>query len=397
MSAALGAPIRVPLGALCLDPNNPRLGAAARAAYDAPASALDAAEQERLEAEMERAHPDLEELERAISGMGWTPIDPMLAWEPPAHPGRYLVLEGNSRLCALRRLHRRCRELEARGEGRARPRLEALRAVVAATETLDVIPVVAADARELGAVLPRLLGVRHITHARQWRPSALNRYIHGLYAQAHAEARGGPLTLEEPLLRDVGARVCLASWRVRRAVQAVTMQADFELRYRDALPSPAAFDDADQAWFLALLEPGHARTRLGIADDHLALPPKAADVLFRWAFAHPREDGRNVWRSPSDVKMWNRIARFDARHGTRLAAGLDPDTPAAARRMASVEAEYVAWKARKSPAETLRELLRTLREVDVGTLEDEREELRGLVDELARVAAEYRRLLDALE
>ncbi|MCL4819438.1 MAG: hypothetical protein KJ067_09865 [Vicinamibacteria bacterium] len=397
MSAALGAPIRVALDALCLDPNNPRLGAAARPAYDAPASALEAGEQRRLEAEMERAHPDLEGLERAISGMGWTPVDPMLVWEPPTHPGRYLVLEGNSRLCALRRLHRRARELEARADGRVRPRLEALRAVAAATGQLDVIPVVARDARELGEVLPRLLGVRHITHARQWRPAALHRYIHGLYARAHAEARGGPLTLEESLLRGVGGQVCLATWRVRRAVQAVTMQADFERRYRDALPPGTTFDDADQAWFLALLEPGHARTRLGIADDHLALPAATADVLFHWAFAHPRESGRNVWRSPSDVKLWNRIARFDARHGTRIADGLDPQLPGGVRTMAQLEAEFAACKARKSPADTLRELLRTLREVNVGTLEGEREELRGLVDELARVAAEYRRLLDALE
>ncbi|MCM2257472.1 MAG: hypothetical protein NDJ94_17690 [Vicinamibacteria bacterium] len=426
MSTPLGAPLRVALGALHLDPNNPRLGAAARPGYDTPGPAMEAVEQERLEAAMARAHPDLDELERAIVGMGWTPVDPMLVWEPPTQPGRFFVLEGNSRLCALRRLHRRLGEMEARdGVPRGgRARLEALRAVVAATEQLDVVPVAARDAAELGRTLPRLLGVRHITHARQWRPAALHRYIHGLYVQAFAEDRGGPLALEEPVLRAVGTKVCLASWRVRRAVQAVTMQAAFEARFGASLPdgfrrrdepgagpvgatsrtdappppNPAgvAFEEADQAWFLALLEPGHARARFGIADRDLELGTEAADVLFAWAFSRPRGSGRNVWRSPGDVKLWNRIAKFDARHGTRLAAEQDVAAPALARPMAALEAEFFTRKAQKSPLETLRSLLRTLREVNVGTLEGEREELRRLVDELAQVSAEYRRLLDAL-
>lgn len=398
MSAPLGAPLRVALGALHLDPNNPRLGAAARAGYDAPGPAMEAAEQERLEAAMARAHPDLDELERAIVGMGWTPVDPMLVWEPPTQAGRFFVLEGNSRLCALRRLHRKLREIEAReGAPRGgRVRLEALLAVVAATEQLDVVPVAARDAAELGRTLPRLLGVRHITHARQWRPAALHRYIHGLYVQAFAEDRGGPLALEEPVLRAVGAKVCLASWRVRRAVQAVTMQAAFEARFRAALPAGVELEEADQAWFLALLEPGHARSRFGIADRDLELGAEAADVLFAWAFSRPRGSGRNVWRNPGDVKLWNRIARFDARHGTRLAAEQDVAAPARARPMAALEAEFFTRKAQKSPLETLRSLLRTLREVNVGTLEGEREELRRLIDEVAQVSAEYRRLLDAL-
>ena len=78
--------------------------------------------------------------------------------------------------------------------------------VIDATAELEVLPVAAPSAAELARTLPRLLGVRHISHAQQWKPQATNVYIYSLYRQLFHETYGPEekLRLEEALLRETG-------------------------------------------------------------------------------------------------------------------------------------------------------------------------------------------------
>src|SRR6185437_13563870 len=68
-------------------------------------------------------------------------------------------------------------DLGSRGSARQ------LEAIVADTDELLVYPVNAGTAEELQVILPRLLGVRHITHAQQWKPLPQSLYILALYEQ----------------------------------------------------------------------------------------------------------------------------------------------------------------------------------------------------------------------
>jgi hypothetical protein len=61
-------------------------------------------------------------------------------------------------------------------KGARRP-VARLSSVIDQTRELDVMPVAAPTAAELARRLPRLLGVRHISHAQQWKPQATNVYI----------------------------------------------------------------------------------------------------------------------------------------------------------------------------------------------------------------------------
>ena len=96
----------------------------------------------------------------------------------------------------------------------------------------------AASIEELEEKLPRLLGVRHITHARQWGPYATNLYITSLYERLFRERHGedDPLRLEQDLIAQVAAMVSLGDTKTRRNIQAALSFGHFKRGYEDLLP-----------------------------------------------------------------------------------------------------------------------------------------------------------------
>jgi hypothetical protein len=415
MPVGLRDPIKVSLDRLFLDPNNPRLAREDRPGYADPSAFFVESVQTELEQEIRRRYR-VSGLMGSILGMGWTPIDSILVWEPPATPGRYLVVEGNTRTVALRNIRRNYERERARlARARDRRQLdpthfleqEALVArydrVIAATDEIEVFPVGARDAAELGAQLPRLLGVRHIAHAQQWKPYATNLYICSLYRQHFHAAHGdGPLRLDDGVLREVAGLVSLSLWKVRRAVQVVTAFGHFKETYAERLPAGESFSDQDQAYFQRLLEPGYARQRFGFREDDLWLRSDMEEVLFEWAFAKPRGDGysvenRNVFRNADDIGLWTRIGRYDDQHKSTLALQLDPERPERARPMAELELEYLAHRNDHSALETIQTLLATLKRVEVETLRARRAEIRPAIDEMLRLGQDYQAILSAID
>src|SRR5262249_7928389 len=143
-----------------------------------------------LKTGIEDMYEELPTLEESILTQGWTPVDAILVWELPKKSGKYVVLEGNTRVTVLRRIREDFKALdeeytkklkrpdvnkEAFAELKEKRSLYAR--AISATERLNVRPIRAKSEAELNEALPRILGVRHISHAREWKPYATNMYL----------------------------------------------------------------------------------------------------------------------------------------------------------------------------------------------------------------------------
>ncbi|MDE2668240.1 MAG: hypothetical protein OXI51_01125 [Chloroflexota bacterium] len=158
----------VPLDALKLDPENPRLPRDADWAT-APES--------QMLREFARRY-NLIELARSIADKGFTPrhAEALLVVEDQANRGSYVVIEGNRRFATLKLL------LSAalrRGAGLAGGEWDDL-AEQAADKVLDPVPVIVYPTRD---ALDDYLGFRHITGPTPWRPEAKARFIAKLLAE----------------------------------------------------------------------------------------------------------------------------------------------------------------------------------------------------------------------
>jgi hypothetical protein len=414
MSIDLKPPIKVSLDRLYLDPNNPRLAARERPGYDKPARLFDEKLQERLEARLRETYKGVRALSRSIVSMGWVPVDPMLVWEHPRKKGHFVVLEGNTRTTVLRGIRRdlaRERSRLARAKRNAfvdpqavreqQEKVERYERVVQATQELEVLPVSAKGPDELAQSLPRLLGVRHLSHAQKWRPYATNLYVFSVYRQLYEETSGTQgLRLDDALLHQCAELVSLSAWKVRRSVQAVLGFNHFRSQYEDRLPEGERMSDDDQSYFLALLDPGHPREEFGYRDDTLWLQPEKEEVLFRWTFARPRRGpapNKNVFRSADDIRLWARLSRYDERHHTRFARALDVARPDKARTMAEIELDFMAHRAQQSPLETMQSLVKTLKETEVETVRAHHHQIRPVIEEMVALGNDYLRMLDAIE
>jgi len=413
MGRLLKAPITVALDQLYLDPNNPRLARDQRPGYADPTGFFAEDVQAKLERQIRNRYR-LGGLLKAILGMGWLPVDALLVWEPPQAPGRYLVVEGNTRVVALRTIRRnlereRTRLLQARALDdvaqirEASDRVGRHERVVEASTQLQVSPVEADSPAELAETVPPLLGVRHLAHAQEWGPWAINFYLLSLYRQLWADTHAGAaVRLDDALLAQIATTAAMSTTKTRWCIQTATAFLAFRARFQERLTEGQAMVDDDQAYFGRLLEPGYPRERFQIRDDELTLAPAMEEALFRWVFSRPRRsaDGSanpNVLRGPDDIRLWDRLARYDAQHETTFAQGLDPERPEQARPIAELEIEYLAHRCQQSPIDTLRELIGKLKRVDVGMLRERREEIGPLVEEVSQLSRDLHAMLAAVD
>jgi len=410
VSTLLESPITVSLDQLFLDPNNPRLAREQRPGYGNPEEFLTAAAQAELQQHI-RHRFRVSGLVSTILSVGWLPVDPILVWQLPGQEGRYLVVEGNTRVVALRTIRRTFEEEtvrllraqergDARGETQARERLKRHEPVVQASEKIEVHRVKAKDAAEIAERLPRLLGVRHLSHAQNWRASAVNLYLLALYREAWADVYGdAPLRLDDDLLARVSQSTSVSVWRARRGVQTAAAFLHFKERFAERMPPGEALLEDDQNFLTKLLEPGHARDVFGVGERDMELRPEMEEVLFAWAFRLPRhgDHNHNVFRSPDDIALWNRLARYDEEHSTGFGGWLDPERPEMARPVGEIELEYLTHRGHQSPIDAVRALLDTLRRVQVDTLRSRRDELRPLIADVVRLGKDLQGMLGVIE
>src|SRR5262245_28105657 len=103
METYLLNPIEIPLDALFLDPNNPRISPLDPPGYEDLSALFDTSAQPSIEKTVLEKF-DIAALVEGIIEQGWVPLDAILVWEPPKAKGRCVVLEGNRRTVALRQI-----------------------------------------------------------------------------------------------------------------------------------------------------------------------------------------------------------------------------------------------------------------------------------------------------
>lgn len=176
-------PTRIPIAQLDFDPENPRF-------YDG--TRTHQIEDESIKRMMEQENID--ELVSSIGNQGFFPGEPLLvAPDPHGQPGRYIVVEGNRRLAALRVLNGMVpRTLLTKSLSDA---------VATASEKPDAVECFQFPTRK--EVL-KYLGFRHISGPRRWEPLSKARYLADLIRNFYAH-----LDLEAQLravAKDIGSR-----------------------------------------------------------------------------------------------------------------------------------------------------------------------------------------------
>ena len=411
----LGAPIEVAFESMYIDPNNPRIAEDHDGRYETPDEIFDDALQERMTTrtyEVYRAS----ELEDSIVAQGWIPIDAIIVWEHSGRRGHYVVVEGNTRTAVLRmlrevRLPREEAKLQRLKDRSRTPREELreqeqqvtrIRQVIADTETLMVFPVRAKTPAELEVVLPKLLGVRHVSHARQWGPYATNRYVLSLYERAfyarHDENE--PLRLEQDLVRDVAELLSLGITKARRNIQSASAFDHFKRQYEDQLPPGESFVDGDHYYFENILQNKYPQDQFGFTKDRLQMPEESEQALFHWAFSEPRprneDQNQNVLYKAENIRLWNQMASYDAKNGTAFASQLNVDDPEATTdTMHDLEANFLQHKRRQTPLTNLTKLLEALKELRGETMITQGDFLKPTLEEIRGVVDRYIQMIDA--
>ena len=155
---------RIDVGAIHLDPNNPRFwtGAAHNPVPDSRIST--AAVQKRTRDEIDQHNHGIDSLYDSILYNGFLPLDRIVVRELDGMPGAFVVVEGNRRFRSLSRL----RDDIARGHAFDPDiPIENLEKLVSQTNQIEVL-VYVGEGRDISWILQ---GIRHINGIRDWEPA----------------------------------------------------------------------------------------------------------------------------------------------------------------------------------------------------------------------------------
>ncbi len=414
MKPKLSASTPVSFDTLFLDINNPRLGNSDKPGYTDPTILFDPQRQKDAQKALEERYPKLGELAEAIVNQGWTPIDSILVWEHPQSPGRYVVVEGNTRTTALRQIRAsliKHREELASLIKKAAPKdmidrkkrvITAFEQVVADTDNIEVRKVEVTDLAELDRVLPQVLGVRHIKHPQQWGPFAQNLYLFQQYEKKFKLKFGEKdLALDDALVGELASIVSQAEVDTRRGIQSASAFLRFKLRYEDKLPNGEKFKDEDHYFFEQILDSKYPREQFKFGDNDLELKPAMEEVLFKWAFKEPRQgaENNNVLYKAENFRQWQAMSRYDTKPGnhTSFASRLDVSRPDDAKpgEFYEIEAEYLNHKAQKGPSRLIDKLIAELQGTPASTLVNQSGHLRTQLEQLQNITTRFLKVIDA--
>lgn len=389
METYLRSAIEVPFDSLYLDPNNPRLAPDDPPGYEDAEALFDKDLQVFLEKRVEKEF-GVDELLQAIEGQGWMPIDAIVVWEHPDGSQRNVVLEGNRRTVSLRRVRERLpkemTKLDRMKSGKLRvapreiqaqeKRVEKLTRLVADTDRLTVLPLEAADREELETKLPRVLAVRHLSGMKPWHSYAADLWLLQRFEQLFAEMfPGKELTWDQTVISRVADEASLSAIAAKRQLMTQSAYSHFKARFDEMLPGDEEFASSDYYLFENIMRKPWLREQFGVGMNDLYLPEDREQVLFDWVFKleRPRKasENENIFYRHENVRDWEKIKRYDDKHGTAFAKRLDPEDPASAARFREIEAEYMAHLARTKPADVLESLLQQLGSLSEETIENE--------------------------
>jgi ParB-like chromosome segregation protein Spo0J len=152
----------IPIADIFLDPNNPRFWSEqTQKTADVPDSKVsDESHQSRTRARI--ANHGLEELKNSILRNGFLPLDRIVVRELNGVPGKYVVIEGNRRLAALKMLREQIVDGTVVETGISEEYLKALK------ENSEKIEVLVYKGSEIKDIAWILQGIRHIGGIRNW-------------------------------------------------------------------------------------------------------------------------------------------------------------------------------------------------------------------------------------
>jgi hypothetical protein len=411
MNQYIDKPIEVDFENLALDPNNPRLGRPAPG-YDEPSLIFADTTQQEIHEEIKRIYEEFDELKDAILAQGWTPIDAILVWKHHRKNSHYIVVEGNTRKTALRQIREDLKELEAEKVKLVKRKAdkdiidaknsEILRhkEVVSATDRLTVVPVKAKDSKELEMILPRILGVRHIKHPRQWGPYPQNLFILREYEKRFKTSHGSAkLFIDDGIVREVAALVSEDPLKTRRGIQSAFAFGRFVQRWSDKLPPGDDLEKADHYFFELILQNKYAKAQFRLDDHKLELDSDMEAVLFKWAFSQPRKgqaENRNILYKAENIRFWNTMAGYDTKHKTGFAAQLDTSNPTAAPLFKQLEAHFLDYQASQAPTNLLTKLIAELKKLTAESLMHGTEHLKVQLDQVVGLATKCQQMIDSV-
>jgi hypothetical protein len=259
--------VNVTLEDLPLDPNNPRFAELGQASDAVPESRFSEAKvQQQTYDKMRAPGFEVAELRDTIKNLGFLPMDRIVVrkWKmPEGQPAKYVVVEGNRRIAALRWLT----ELGESGKETFTP--EQL-ANFTKLEVLLLDDEAAPDNSRL--ILPAL---RHVSGIKQWGPYQKARAVHalkesGLSSQDAAQSIG------------LSTRQANQLWRSYLALE--QMQQDEEY---GEFAEPRLY-----SYFEEVFKRGNVRDWLGWNDDQRKFTKEdRLTEFFGWMVGEPNEDG----------------------------------------------------------------------------------------------------------
>ncbi len=412
----MGKPFELALDQIALDPNNPRIAPKPAPGYTDPALIFDPEIQAKLVVAVYEKYKAAD-LEASIIEQGWTPVDQILVWQHPSGKGS-IVVEGNTRVSLLKRLperlERETKKLERLNKAGA-PQSQVnpqnaligkIEQLMADTRTVTVYPVIAKDAAELRLKLPRLLGVRHVMPAKGWGPYATNLYIISLYESAFYAIHGedAPLSLEPAILAQIATELPLKPDQIRKNIQAVSAFSHFRSNYEERIEAAGnKLGDGDQYFFDNILASKHARDEFGFNSDRLELSEEGEEALFQWAFSKRREStgddpdaiNENVLQKAEDIRLWQKIARYDAKSGTtNFARRLSIANPDDATPVWRLNREADSHREQNTPIKALNDLLNGLKQIKLDTLMAQGEHLRPMLEQAVDQIGKYIKFIE---
>jgi hypothetical protein len=382
MEKLLRDSIVVPFDTLFLDPNNPRLAVDDAPGY-AEAPRLFASKlQAELEKRVEEVY-DVAELAKAIVSQGWMPIDSIVVWTHFKDTRRHVVVEGNTRIVALRKIRNELLPREQKKldgmlrKSKANPKrdvaaqkkhVEHMRSIVAETNNLRVVPMDAKNVRELKAKLPRVLAVRHIQGAKAWGNYAEDLWLLNRYdALFEEQFPGQDFRWEHSLVELVADEASLGSKKAKRQLQAASAFSHFKAEFEERLPESESFSKEDYYLFENITKRAWLRTQFNLSDDARCIPAEREEVIYEWVFKEPRprkaDDSNNRFYRHENVVLWSQMHDYDIKNSTAFAERFDVEDPKAAPSMHEVEADFKQHRARRAPTDTLDALLRHLTDI----------------------------------
>ena len=146
-----------------LDPNNPRFWSEQSRRHIPDSRIMDSKIQARIEEEI-YSH-DIEDLHYSILRNGFLPLDRIVVRAIDGADRKFVAVEGNRRLAAIRLLRERIEEGTVAEEDIG---LDYLEEIVAQTDELNVLVYEGNDSEDVSWVLQ---GIRHISGIRNWEPA----------------------------------------------------------------------------------------------------------------------------------------------------------------------------------------------------------------------------------